>query len=872
MSGDIRGFDSSTKFKAPNVKRNTAKMTAAKIDAVSSASPSVESMDFGDVVKNDVLEIKRVYDAKKTSFFESMPDWLKKTLGTGAVIGTSVESGILKLGEGIFDGLNFVNGKIDYGVYSAASGITGLFDKDLSKSLKDTRDKHAKSTAELISRDLVGEANKSFYEGTEFGKAINNASAIKYDSKTAKTITNVTEKGAELAAATGLTVVTGGGAAPLVVGALAGMGQQSEKTFQENGADFNSGTGKILLSGGLKGLDWMANGKLISGAMNLAKDIFSMATEGELVPLVKESVTNLLTSESYQEKAWTAFKGAVRKAISPTVIEETTQKTVFNLNGFMNLANSGMMLGDDIIDIYNSKDGFTAKNIGGLGVKFIGNLSANAFLDIIRDGLSEYEVGKLANSLNTANEKEAERLAKEAAKASGKVVEISDTGKQVEKIAGDAKDALPDKETAKLSEEISDITDSDTQKSKLSDDIPSSSRANWKDFVEPYEYDGHHIEVKFNPESKRVNNLPIEMVVSVDGQTYSLDSGFMSPDGVTEKVSGALKHLDEGVISQHAVRNEDEIGQIVDQLRQKAKLIKGDEFQELKAAQDLAKQNGDKSEISRLGKEMGKRSKKSKVYEKLASDISSANNPQKVTEALKTAILTSDSEQQEFIANLEVNGKKLFEGETSYNKILFHPEKSIDFSKLAQYLPSDKTTFTSEELDNALHQVRNQRLQEQIVSLVKYQNHDLLMSDAANYDGVDLSGIPVLVGVDGNPGADVQVIARHNGDTIEPYHLLRDDGDKAQKAQMRWPTVKASIDERGEYLAQKYFSKNKGNIQSVEQAVAKGGDAKSIIYNYVVEQLTNGKDRIADSNIRNQVIKDAMNSSYITDLLAKLSK
>lgn len=188
--------------------------------------------------------------------------WLKDniTLETGAVIGTSIISGVEKLREHIADGLIWCGGMI-------ASGSAWIFDKEASKRIQ-------KATMDVIAYDVVGQVNKKFYEETYIGKRINEYSSLKYDSTVAKTIQNGTTKVAEIAAATAITIASAGTATPVAAamllgtGFVEGAGKKAEEAFQKEDRDFFGDAGEISVAGTIKAIEFYSEGQMGAGLIN----------------------------------------------------------------------------------------------------------------------------------------------------------------------------------------------------------------------------------------------------------------------------------------------------------------------------------------------------------------------------------------------------------------------------------------------------------------------------------------------------------------------------------------------------------------------------------------------------------------------------
>lgn len=89
---------------------------------------------------------------------------------------------------------------------------------------------------------------------------------MKYDSKTANTIENITKVGAELAGATAATIATGGAASPTMVAVVGGLGfaegsgQKAQSTYQESLNTTGAKEASIAFSGIASGASWVAKG------------------------------------------------------------------------------------------------------------------------------------------------------------------------------------------------------------------------------------------------------------------------------------------------------------------------------------------------------------------------------------------------------------------------------------------------------------------------------------------------------------------------------------------------------------------------------------------------------------------------------------
>ena len=220
---------------------------------------------------------------------------------TYVVTMTSVYSGYKKFEERITDGIvNAGTGLI--------SGILHIVGNDAA----------AKSVEEwgmdYIAVDQVAEANKMFYEGTTIGKFINNNSYMKYDSKTAQGIQTVTEKVTFVAAATALTVASGGAAAA-GMGAVYGMGESAESHYQAddrgNYWDLKN-VGGIAIDSALSAAEAYGAGQMGATAINAAGSLSKLGASGAK-EIAKEKLSQMSLKEGFnalKTKGGSMLKGA----------------------------------------------------------------------------------------------------------------------------------------------------------------------------------------------------------------------------------------------------------------------------------------------------------------------------------------------------------------------------------------------------------------------------------------------------------------------------------------------------------------------------------------------------------------------------------
>ncbi len=233
---------------------------------------------------NNIPEDKKPSGTK--SILEKIFDFKEKAAATNTIIVTSAISGILKVFEKAGDGILWG---------TAAIGSALGFDTT--------------SLREAIKIDAVGELNRKFYEETEYGKVINEKSIFKYDSKVAKTMQNITEKGTEFGLATAATVLSGGGAT-FAFGAVVGLGASAESNYKENGSDLKlSKEFGIAFSGAVGGLSTMAIGASGAAAYKAIGTVSEIGLNAS-----KEVALNTLKKEGKK------------------ILKSATQRTILNVN------------------------------------------------------------------------------------------------------------------------------------------------------------------------------------------------------------------------------------------------------------------------------------------------------------------------------------------------------------------------------------------------------------------------------------------------------------------------------------------------------------------------------------------------------------
>lgn len=311
----------------------------------------------------------------------------KKVGATIAVTATSVWAGVADLSEKIWDGIAWCGAKTVEGVTFVAAKVMDAYGHgDAAESLMNWRENMKTDVAEFIAKDHVKEVEKKFFEETNIGQKINEASYLKYDSKVAQGISSVTEKVAEFAAATAITVATGGAgvgsfAAVFGAGFLAGAGGSAEKNYsqiKENGGapSLDDKSSNILFDAIGSGLSWYAQGQMGKGAIEAAEAASKVGAG-----TVKNQMVNTF-KESFSEFKNLSGKEKVAKIFS----KNNLKNSLFSGD---NLADSGGVVADNIAAWVNGDKEFDLKSILGAGAELFGTMAINVLTGGIIDNASK---------------------------------------------------------------------------------------------------------------------------------------------------------------------------------------------------------------------------------------------------------------------------------------------------------------------------------------------------------------------------------------------------------------------------------------------------------------------------------------------------
>ena len=339
-------------------------------DANMNYQPAYDEIDYNAI---DVKPVKQ----------KTFSDGLFEAQATGAVIYTSYTSGGLKVVEKIVDGFQWAGGTIASGIFRVL-GALGIISEEDAQAMAGFAEE---DTMDRIAYDAVGEANEWFYEDTDIGRTINDASAIKYNSKEAQTIQKVSEVATEIVGATAVTVATGGAATPILftAGFAEGAGETAENKFQDiENRDFWKDSIEIGVDGTIKGLSTVAYGKAGASAVNGVEAL----TQSGLRSTLKETL-KAFNKDAIKTTIKTSGKDIAKRTALETLIDPD------------NILETGAVLLDDVKTYIQTGELNITEMLWNAGLvygeNYIGNLAGGILSDSVKkiDRITElYEEGQ----------------------------------------------------------------------------------------------------------------------------------------------------------------------------------------------------------------------------------------------------------------------------------------------------------------------------------------------------------------------------------------------------------------------------------------------------------------------------------------------
>lgn len=353
--------------KLPSLKEYKANLNV-RINSISAAVGTVNALGWAD----------------DKSFLENLANSSEILNSTAAVTATSVISGVFKLGEKLVDGV----------VWLGTAAVTGVA---THIGFEEWANDKQNGVMNFIAVDAVGKANEILYKNTSIGRNYNDKSLIKYDSNIAQSIQNTTTKVTEFAVATGLTVATGGMAAPLSAlivagtGFVIGAGDKAEEDFSKEDRSFWGDSKEIAIAGGIKAIEFYSEGQMGAGMIKAAGSIISSGGVKNLIGGIKTVLSNgessLFTKESLKNGLKATFKDV-----------DTYMDSIGA--AFNNIS-------------YNNKDGVQV-NWKGLAKETACNFAMNSVFGFIGNAFETKMTTGMKNTIEGVNPKNAEVSSKYA--------------------------------------------------------------------------------------------------------------------------------------------------------------------------------------------------------------------------------------------------------------------------------------------------------------------------------------------------------------------------------------------------------------------------------------------------------------------------
>ena len=310
-------------------------------------------------------------EARKKKEEEEDKPWWEELFGTVAVAATTVVSGVAKVVENVVDGVAWAGGTI-------AAGACRLVGADDAAEAIET------GVMDFTATDWVGEANKAFYEGTDLGRAINDASAMKYDSELAQGIQNVTKTAVVVAAATAASVVTcgaGGVAVVAAFGAAQAAGESAEEKFKDKeNRDYWTDSAFIGVDAAIGAVSAVGVGKAGAAAVSGVKNIAGSGVKN----FAKDFAKRNLSKAGRQ-----AFKDTIKRE-AKNIAKDAVVSTLKDPSTYLEATSA---VADDVKKGIKTGDwdvgSMAAKTAGVFASNVVGNVKVKPSVDSITDALDK---------------------------------------------------------------------------------------------------------------------------------------------------------------------------------------------------------------------------------------------------------------------------------------------------------------------------------------------------------------------------------------------------------------------------------------------------------------------------------------------------
>lgn len=199
-------------------------------------------------------------------------EFLNELISTGAVLSGNVLAAGFNIIEDASSGLEIVLATISTPFTLGYDGIKSLYSSLAGTEFSSYTKAFWNQVGLDIDYDVTGSMTESWYNDFLLGKIINDNSTIKYDSATAKSVTNTVKTPLKIAAAALLGYLTGGSTIALVSsGFLQGSGETAKESLNSGSMNVSKVVNSYL--GGAEGAaNWFFYGRTADNIINALKN------------------------------------------------------------------------------------------------------------------------------------------------------------------------------------------------------------------------------------------------------------------------------------------------------------------------------------------------------------------------------------------------------------------------------------------------------------------------------------------------------------------------------------------------------------------------------------------------------------------------
>lgn len=199
-------------------------------------------------------------------------EFLNELISTGAVLSGNVLAAGFNIIEDASSGLEIVLATVSTPFTLGYDGIKSLYSSLAGTEFSSYTKAFWNQVGLDIDYDVTGSMTESWYNDFLLGKIINDNSTIKYDSATAKSVTNTVKTPLKIAAAALLGYLTGGSTIALVSsGFLQGSGETAKESLNSGSMNVSKVVNSYL--GGAEGAaNWFFYGRTADNIINALKN------------------------------------------------------------------------------------------------------------------------------------------------------------------------------------------------------------------------------------------------------------------------------------------------------------------------------------------------------------------------------------------------------------------------------------------------------------------------------------------------------------------------------------------------------------------------------------------------------------------------